>query len=66
MDRTTVEIRVIDLATSMNRMRAWLDKHRFEPDVFRYTFTGDGPVIKVEFKYEVEADAFAEVFNSQA
>ena len=58
----TVEVHLdeeADLATSMAGMRQWLDQRRYEPDVFQYS----GSVIRVEFKFENEASAFAEAFS---
>jgi hypothetical protein len=63
-----VEIRIPDetiLTEQMATMREWLDHQRFEPTVFRYTFTSPGIVFRVEFKVEAEAVAFAKAFDGQ-
>ncbi len=50
-----------NLADPMNRVRAWLDHHRFEPDGFQFTEAGDRPgLCRVFFKFAAEAQAFAE------
>lgn len=51
------------LVTRMSEMRVWLDAHRYEPDLFQYRMVGRGAVVRVEFKFEREAFAFAEAFN---
>lgn len=61
-----VEIRISDesrLSQQMVSMRTWLDKQRFEPSMFRHTATGEGLVLRVEFKVEAEAAAFANAFG---
>jgi len=63
----TVEVRLgaIDLTPRMSDMRQWLDRHRYEPDLFKYQVERDGPVVCVEFKYEREALSFAEAFDGR-
>ena len=51
------------LVAIMSRMREWLDAQRFEPDVFRHTTEGNGVTIRVQFKAESEAVAFARTFG---
>lgn len=51
------------LVTRMSEMRVWLDAHRYEPDLFQYRMVGRGAVVRVDFKVEPEAFAFAEAFN---
>ena len=54
-----------DLASQMSRMRQWLDDQRFEPDTFRHTVEGESVTIRVQFKVESEAVAFAKAFDGQ-
>jgi nitrous oxide reductase accessory protein NosL len=60
----TVETQIIgeDIATAMNAMRTWLDRHRFEPDSFRQSKGGLGTTFRIDFKSEAEATAFAQAF----
>ena len=60
----TVELRLHegDLVGRMSEMRVWLDRHRYEPDLFQYRARGGG-LIRVEFKIEKEAFEFAEAFG---
>ena len=62
-----VEVRVgaSDLVTRMSEMRQWLDRERYEPDLFYYRTEGDGALVRVEFKYEREALAFADAFDGR-
>jgi hypothetical protein len=63
----TVRIRLsgVGLAARMSEMREWLDRHRYEPDLFQYRnrMDADGALLRVDFKVESEAFAFAEAFN---
>ena len=44
--------------------RAWLDSHGYEPDLFQYRTKPNGPtMLRVDFKFEKEAFAFAEAFD---
>jgi hypothetical protein len=53
-----------ELADRMSEMRVWLDRHGFEPDLFQYCTTGPtGVLLRVDFKFEREAFAFAEAFG---
>jgi len=60
-----VEVPVADenLHDQMNRMRGWLDHRRFEPSSFRLSQVSDRQVVRVAFKSESEAVAFASVFG---
>jgi hypothetical protein len=51
------------LVARMSEMRVWLDRHRYEPDLFQYQKEPGGPLIRVEFKIEQEAFEFAEAFG---
>ena len=63
--RYVAEVPVIeaDLYEQMNRMRAWLDHRRFEPSSFRLWRAGDRQIVRVVFKVEREAMAFAAEFG---
>jgi len=52
-----------DLNDRMNRMRAWLDHRRSEPSSFRLLRTDTQQVVRVVFKTESEAAAFASRFG---
>jgi hypothetical protein len=52
-----------DLDERMNRMRAWLDHQRSEPSSFRLLRTDTQQVVRVVFKIESEAAAFASGFG---
>jgi hypothetical protein len=47
----------------MSEMRVWLDSHRYEPDLFQYRMQRRGALMRVDFKIEKEAFAFAEAFG---
>ena len=61
----TVQIRLGEdgLVGRMSEMREWLDRHRYEPDLFRYRMERRGALLRVDFKIESEAFAFAEAFG---
>jgi hypothetical protein len=63
--RYVVEVPIAedDLYEQMNRMRAWLDHQRFQPSNFRLLQAGDRHVVRVLFKSESEAVAFATEFG---
>jgi hypothetical protein len=48
----------------MNRMRAWLDHRRFEPSSFTLSPASGPKVVRVLFKSESEAAAFAAEFGA--
>jgi hypothetical protein len=52
-----------DLNGQMSRMRGWLDHQRFEPSSFRLSRAGNRQVVRVLFKTENEALAFAAKFQ---
>ena len=54
------------LTARMTAMREWLDHHRFEPATFRYTYTGNGILFRIDFSIESEARAFANEFGGRA
>ena len=53
----------VALAESMKKMREWLDRHKVEPALFRYSTTPPPVVFRVEFADEKQAIAFAEAFG---
>jgi hypothetical protein len=63
--RYVVEVPVAedDLHEQMNRMRGWLDHRRFEPRSFLLSRAGNRQVVRVLFKTENEALAFAAEFR---
>ena len=63
----TVEVCSADdnVAIAMNKMRTWLDHHRFEPDTFRQLDERLGARFRLEFKIEREAEAFAAAFSGR-
>jgi hypothetical protein len=52
-----------DLMERMNHMRTWLDRERFEPSSFRFSPDGTCQSIRVCFKNQAEAVAFAAEFG---
>jgi hypothetical protein len=52
-----------DLNDRMNRMRTWLDHQRVEPISFQLTEGDGGQVVRVVFKTENQATAFAAEFG---
>jgi hypothetical protein len=44
-------------------MRVWLDQHGYEPSTFTYFFFDPGMKIRVTFKIDREAEAFAREFG---
>ena len=62
----TVQVRLDRdaLLPRMSEMRLWLDSHGYEPDLFQYRTEPNGPtMLRVDFKFEKEAFAFAEAFD---
>ena len=54
-----------DFVGQMNRMRAWLDHRRFEPSSFTLSSAPGPKVVRVLFKSESEAAAFAAEFGGR-
>ena len=52
-----------DLTGRLTDMRVWLDEHRYEPSTFTYFFLDPGMKIRVTFKIDREAEAFAQQFG---
>jgi len=52
-----------DLFKQLIDMRLWLDTRRFEPSTFTYFFLDSGMNIRVTFRIDEEAEAFAEKFR---
>jgi hypothetical protein len=63
--RYVVEVPVAetDLYEQMNRMRGWLDHRRFELSSFRLSRAENRQIVRVVFKSESEATAFAAEFG---
>lgn len=62
----TMEVSLLDendLAGQLADMRTWLDEHRYEPSTFTYFFLDPGMKIRVSFKIDGEAEAFAQKFG---
>ena len=62
----TTEVSLLDednLGGQLADMRTWLDEHRYEPSTFTYFFLDPGMKIRVTFKIEGEAEAFAQKFG---
>ena len=60
------EVRILDgndLVERLTDMRVWLDEHRYEPSTFTYFFLHPGMKIRVSFKVDGEAEAFAQKFG---
>jgi hypothetical protein len=55
-----------DLVGQMNRMRAWLDHRHFEPSSFKLSPAAGRSVVRVFFKSESEAVAFAAEFGGRS
>ena len=52
-----------DLTVRLTDMRVWLDERRYEPSTFTYFFLDPGMKIRVTFKIDREAEAFAQEFG---
>ena len=61
--RVQVRLDEGSLVARMSEMREWLDRHRYEPDLFQYRMARRGASLHVDFKIESEAFAFAEAFG---
>ncbi len=61
----TAEVRISDddFGKRLKDMRLWLDGNRFEPLVFTYFYLDPGMMVRVAFKFEDEAAAFADEFG---
>ena len=61
----TVQVRLgeASFVARMSEMREWLDRHRYEPDLFQHRTEPDGAVLRVDFKVESEAFQFAVAFG---
>ncbi len=61
----TAEVRISDddFGKRLKDMRLWLDGNRFEPLVFTYFYLDPGMKVRVLFKFEDEAEAFANEFG---
>jgi hypothetical protein len=62
----TAEVQITDdddLVGRLTDMRVWLDGNRFEPSSFTYFDLDPGMRIRVLFKIDAEAEAFAYQFG---
>ncbi len=61
----TAEVFIPDdnLVDRLTDMRVWLDEHSYRPSSFTYFFLHPGMIIRVLFKIEDEAEAFAREFG---
>ena len=50
----------------MGAMRAWFDQYRTEPQKLEYSDVPNGIMVRLEFRMEHEALAFAERFAGEA
>lgn len=60
------EVRILndnDLVKQLTDMRVWLDQHGYEPSTFTYSQLHQGMKIRVLFKVDNEAEAFAQKFG---
>ena len=52
-----------DLFQRLTDIRVWLDDHRYEPSTFKYFYLDPGMMIRVSYKIDDEAEAFAQKFG---
>ena len=52
-----------NLVERLTDIRVWLDEHHYQPSTFTYFFLHPGMMIKVLFKIDDEAEAFAKKFG---
>jgi len=65
MRTATITLRGAEFAQKMSEMRAWLDRHSFEPTRFTYKQDREIIVITVDFKENHQAEAFQIRFDGQ-
>lgn len=63
MRMVEVQVPAREVMERMNEMRMWFDDHRFEPSEFTYEGVGDQVEMRVSFKVDDEAEAFAQRFS---
>jgi hypothetical protein len=51
------------LTRRITTIQHWLNEHSFEPFTFHYTFFDAGIALRIDFKFEAEALAFADQFS---
>ena len=61
----TAEVCILgdNLVERLTDIRVWLDEHRYQPSSFTYFFLHPGMMIRVLFKIDDEAEAFAKEFG---
>ena len=52
-----------NLVEGLTNLRVWLDEHGYQPSTFTYFFFHPGMMIRVLFKIDDEAEAFAKEFG---
>ena len=52
-----------NLVRRLTDIRVWLDEHRYQPSTFTYFFLHPRMMIRVLFKIDDEAEAFAQEFG---
>ena len=60
------EVRILDdnnLVKQLTDIRVWLDTHSYKPSTFSYCQLHQGMKIRVLFKVDGEAEAFAQKFG---
>ena len=64
----TAEVCILgdNLVERLTDIRVWLDEHRYQPSSFTYFFLHPGMMIRVLFKIDDEAEAFAKEFTENA
>ena len=65
MRTATITLRGAEFAQKMSEMRAWLDRHSFEPTRFTYKQDREIIVITVDVKENQQAEAFQSRFDGQ-
>jgi hypothetical protein len=65
MRTAIITLRGAEFAQKMSEMRAWLDRHSFEPTRFTYKQDREIIVITVDFKENHQAEAFQSRFDGQ-
>ena len=63
MRTATITLRGAEFAQKMSEMRAWLDRHSFEPTRFTYKQDREIILITVDFKENYQAEAFQSRFD---
>jgi len=65
---TRVQVRIVDdndLGDVLAKMREWLDRRRYQPATFRYTFAARSILCTIDFGREAEAAELARAFDGR-